>query len=174
MSRGFVKEGDIEEPPVIPPRADLPKNTPNYVTPRGMALLQREKEQLLEERTALRREAEKEKEKRRELAVVNGKLDKLNERIGSARPVDPAQQPGDEVRFGATVRYRMNGTERELTIVGVDEASFKERRVAFTAPIARALNGTRVGETALFERGRETQELEVLSVDYTGESAEDL
>ena len=46
MSRGFVKEDDQEEAPLIPPRAPLPDGVANYVTPRGMRLL-------LEERDAI-------------------------------------------------------------------------------------------------------------------------
>jgi transcription elongation factor GreB len=32
MSRGFVKEDDQEETPIVPPRADLPEGVVNYVT----------------------------------------------------------------------------------------------------------------------------------------------
>ena len=50
MSRGFVKEGDQEETPIIPQRAALPVGATNYVTPAGMELLQTEREQLEHER----------------------------------------------------------------------------------------------------------------------------
>ena len=39
MSRGFVREGDQEEPVVIPQRAVLPDHVINYVTPSGMKQL---------------------------------------------------------------------------------------------------------------------------------------
>lgn len=45
MSRGFVKEGDQEETPIIPPRAALPAGATNYVTPTGMELLQAERKE---------------------------------------------------------------------------------------------------------------------------------
>ena len=38
MSRGFVKESDQEEFPMIPPRADLPLGMVNYVTEFGYDL----------------------------------------------------------------------------------------------------------------------------------------
>ena len=50
MSRGFVKEGDQEETPIIPPRAALPKGATNYVTPTGLQLLLDERKQLEDER----------------------------------------------------------------------------------------------------------------------------
>ena len=46
MSRGFVREEDQEEIPMVPPRADLPSGVTNYVTQVGM-------NQLLEERDFL-------------------------------------------------------------------------------------------------------------------------
>ena len=42
MSRGFIKEGDQEEIPMVPPRAYLPKGMPNYVTKEGLEALNKE------------------------------------------------------------------------------------------------------------------------------------
>lgn len=39
MSRGFVKEDDQEDVPMVPPRAYLPPWIPNYVTQSGMGAL---------------------------------------------------------------------------------------------------------------------------------------
>lgn len=44
MSRGFVKENDQEEIPMVPPRADLPEGVANYVTHAGMNALLAEKQ----------------------------------------------------------------------------------------------------------------------------------
>ncbi len=44
MSRGFVKEDDQEEIPVVPPRAFLPEGLTNYVTRVGMDELLAEKQ----------------------------------------------------------------------------------------------------------------------------------
>lgn len=165
MSRGFVKEDDQEEAPFIPPRAALPDGVPNYVTPRGL-------QRLLEERNAL--EAERaavvgsEDERRRAQAVVDGRLALLNERIVTARLVEPAPDH-DEVRFGSTVTFtheagRMTGTTLTFTIVGVDEADVKQSRIAFTAPLARALMGQRAGDVATLQLGAEQQRLRVVRI----------
>lgn len=165
MSRGFIKEDDQEEAPFIPPRAPLPDGVPNHVTPRGLELLHAERTEL---------EAEKNQpfanddDRRRALQVINGRLDLLNERILTARVVEPDGE-AQEVRFGSTVTFRMldgpqAGTVRTFTIVGVDEASVKELRIAFTAPIARALIGTRTDEAADFMLGDVRQRLLVLSI----------
>jgi transcription elongation factor GreB len=152
MSRGFVREDDQEEAPFIPPRAALPDGATNYVTPRGLELLHAERTALEDERTNT---VGSDDERRRTHAVINGKLDLLNERIVTARVVEPSGDAPEDVRFGTTVVYEhldgpQKGTRRTFTIVGVDEADVKEARIMFTAPIARALIGKRVGGTAEF------------------------
>lgn len=166
MSRGFVKEGDQEEVPIIPSRAALPSGATNYVTPKGMELLLQEKEQLEQERAAL--STTNEQQRRIELTVINGKLDLLRERLASARVLDPSTQPKDEVRFGATVTYKIDGAKSSQTfqIVGVDEADIAKRKIAFVAPIARGLTGHKVGDKVPFVLGKEERELEIISITY--------
>ncbi|QQX75481.1 MULTISPECIES: GreA/GreB family elongation factor [Aequorivita] len=166
MSRGFVKEGDQEETPIIPPRAALPEGVTNYVTPTGMKLLQSEREQL--ENACATLPTTHEQQRRVELAVLNGKLDLLNERIASARILDPATQPQNEVRFGATVSYKISTSPSPQTfqIVGVDEADVKKRKIAFVAPIAVALTGHKAGEVIPFNIAGGTQKLEILNIKY--------
>ena len=169
MSRGFVKEEDQEEAPFIPPRAALPAGVTNYVTPGGYG-------QLVQEREALEAESKNlnissEKEKRHAGAVIDGKLHLLKERIHSARILRPEDQPQDEVRFGATVRFRtLSGTQKdkesEFTIVGVDEADIKQQKIAFLAPLSRALTGKRQGERTQVMMAGKMQDLEILKITY--------
>ncbi|MBK8500402.1 MAG: GreA/GreB family elongation factor [Flavobacteriales bacterium] len=166
MSRGFVKEDDQEEAPFIPPRAALPDGVTNYVTPRGMRLLLAERTQLEKERADAQGS---EDDRRRAKAEIDGRLALLNERIVTARPVEPGTEPPLDVRFGVrvTVAYSsgpQQGTERIFAIVGVDEASVAEQRIAFTAPIVRALMGKRVGEHVNVILGPAQQELEVRAI----------
>src|SRR3546814_11418011 len=60
----------------------------------------------------------------------------------------------DVVGIGSRVAYRLNGTERHVTIVGHDEAEPAAHRIAFTAPLGRALMGAEAGEMVAFQ-GRE-------------------
>jgi len=166
VSRGFVKEGDQEETPIIPPRAALPGGVTNYVTPTGMELLQAERKHLETERSTL--PTVNEQQRRVELAVINGKLDLLMERIASARILYPLKQPKDEVRFGATVTYKISSAPKPQTfqIVGVDEANIANRKIAFVAPIASALTGHKVDELVPFKLGGEQRMLEILNIEY--------
>jgi len=154
MSRGFVREDDQEEAPFIPPRAPLPEGMANYVTPRGLDLLRNERLALEQERQAA---TGSDYERRRAHAEVDGRLALLQERLNTARVVEPSTLH-DEVRFGCTVTILhlngpQQGTDRQWTIVGVDEASVKELRIAFTAPLARTLMGRRVGEEVELHNG---------------------
>ena len=166
MSRGFVKEDDQEEAPFIPPRAALPDGVTNYVTPRGMRLLLEERTQLEQDRANA---TGSDDDRRRAKAEFDGRLALLNERIVTARPVEPSDGPPVDVRFGAWVNVAylngpQKGSERSFTIVGVDEASVAEERFAFTAPIVRGLMGMKVGERTTVQLGPTAQELEVLAI----------
>ncbi|MBU6123021.1 GreA/GreB family elongation factor [Hymenobacter siberiensis] len=168
MSRGFTKEDDAQTPPIIPPRAALPPGTPNYVTPAGLALLRSELAILEAERTQAEANHDNDTDRTHRLSLYNGRLALLLERIGSARVVEPAGQPPKEVRFGATVTLRTSGTgaERTLAIVGVDEAEIASGKVAFVAPIARALQGARLGQTVSFKLGPKEELVEVADIRY--------
>jgi transcription elongation factor GreB len=175
MSRAFLKNETADDPVVIPARAPLPPGVPNYVTPRGLALLRTELSELDTERAHLQAGDVDDPDRTRLLAELNGRIGALNQRIASAKVVDAHTQPHDEVRFGATVVLRTLPTgnttakseERQLTIVGVDEADAAQGRIAFTAPIARAMQGKRVSDLVSLRTGRGEQVMEVMSISYT-------
>ncbi|HSP40351.1 MAG TPA: GreA/GreB family elongation factor [Gillisia sp.] len=169
MSRGFVKEEDQEEAPFIPPRADLPLGTVNYVTPNGYQQLIAEREDLEAQLSSIT--VTDEKERRHITAVLTGKLNLLNERIASARILEPKEQPENEVRFGALVEFTITdgeqkGSKRKFQFVGVDEADIKKNKIAFFAPIAKVLTGKKVGDVVEFRRGQNAQKFEITSILY--------
>ena len=170
MSRGFVKEEDQEEPPFIPPRAPLPDGVPNYVTPQGLQLLHKEREVLEADRSRTLDADLSDHDRRHALAVINGKLDLLNERIATARVIEQPDADLEEVRFGMIVLFQQirkgsQPIERSFTIVGVDEADVKQGKIAFTAPIAKALTGSRKGDVVEFKLGSEVRQLKILRIE---------
>jgi transcription elongation factor GreB len=119
------------------------------VTARGLALLRDELAALESERAALAASRLDESGRDRRLAILNARLADLGVRVASAELVDVRRQSRDVVRFGATVTVRDEyGSLLRYTIVGVDEAAPAEGRIAFLAPVARALTGLRVGDVA--------------------------
>lgn len=166
MSRGFVKEGDQEEVPMVTPRADLPPGVINYVTPEGMALLLAERESMISQREQVDRTLENE----RRIAVnfINAKLLLLEQRISGARVINPDEQPQDEVRFGATVTLRIEATGicQNFRIVGVDEADIAKGKISFLSPLARALIHKKAGDRAVIRMGREERSFSIIRIAY--------
>ena len=171
MSKAFTKDDAWDEPVVVPPRPPLPAGVPNYVTPRGLRLLRAELAELEAERHRLDSARSDDVEWRRHQTVMARRLAELTARLASAEVIDPRRQPHDRVRFGASVMLRTvagdrAGEERRLSIVGVDEADASTGRVAFVAPIARAVLGCAVGETVSLDTPRGEELLEIVSIDF--------
>ena len=166
MSRGFVREGDQEEPVVIPQRAVLPDGVVNYVTPSGFTKLKEELQGLENDFSSI--EIEDETERRREQTLIQGKINLLKKRIATARPIDSKSQPQDEVRFGATVIFKNlnSNSSQKITITGVDEANVAQGKISFTTPIAKALTGAQVGDKVHFKLGNEIRPLLIESIHY--------
>ena len=165
MSRGFVKEDDQEEKPIIPPRAALPNGVTNYVTSNGLSLL---KEELVAINTSIADLDETDdRERRLTLGVLNGKRNLLVERINSARLLSDIKSK-DEVRFGAYVTYKISTMPAPVTIqiVGVDEADVQQQKIAFVAPIATTLMGAKVGDTLDFKLGNELKKITIENIAY--------
>ena len=166
MSRGFVKESDQEDLPIVPPRADLPAGTVNYVTVAGYDELLAERDQLINERDSLT--VSDENEKRITVNFINAKLDLLNDRIASAKVVDLSKQPKDKVRFGAEVFFTKDSDPKiqHYQIVGVDEANIAKGKIAFTSPIAKIFMDRKVGETAKLKLEKGEKEFKIVEVRY--------
>jgi len=84
--------------------------------------------------------------------------------------VDPTQQKNlDQVFFGATVTYaHERGTERTITIVGVDEADLGRGQVSWISPIARTLMKAHEGDILEFRTPAGVEHIEVLAIRYGG------
>ncbi len=167
MSRGFVKEDDQEEVPMVPPRAHLPAGVPNYVTRTGMDQLLAEQQALMDEIKNL--DIASEKERRIAANHINAKLQLLNNRIAEARIIDPETQPCDEIRFGATVTLKSEGTHdiETFQIVGVDEADISGGKISFLSPLARALTNKKTGDKVLLKRPKGDRVVEIMAITYS-------
>jgi transcription elongation factor GreB len=172
VSKAFTSEETPDEPALVAPRAPLPAGVTNFVTARGLDLLRTEQRSLIAERAGI--EALGEGEARtRALAVWSQRVTDLEQRLASATLVDAAAQPKHEVRFGAHVVVRgEGGPERHYQIVGVDEADAAQGRIAFVSPLARALLGSKVGDSALVRTPRGEEELEICAIRYASAAPE--
>lgn len=104
---------------------------------------------------------------KRKLREIDRRIRFLSKRLDSAVVVDNAGKEHERVYFGATVTVAdEEGTERTVTIVGVDEFDAARGRVSWISPIATALLKASVGDTVTLRTPRGTEELEILDVRY--------
>lgn len=150
MSVAFRRDSDEEH---REPRFELPIPAgPNWVTPRGLALIEQKRAEL---GAAVEAEADAER-----LEALRRELRYWHTRHATA-VLAAAPAPG-EAGIGSRVSFRLANTTRDVEIVGGDEADPAAGRIAFHAPIARALISAGVGDRVDFG-GRE-EAIEVLAV----------
>lgn len=153
MSRAFVKE-DSEAPP--PPPLERPVSAaPNRVTRRGARLIEAEIARIEAELAAQPDESA--------AALLRRDLRYWSARRVSARPEEPDPAPG-AAGFGVRVTLRRGGRTSEVEIVGEDEADPAEGRIAWTSPLARALDGAEPGDTVELNAGGRAEAIELLAV----------
>ena len=138
MSVAFRRESDEEH---LEPRFELPiPPGPNLVTPRGLEQIQARNEEL---------EAKLEtdlSEEDRKAVLRDARY--WRQRLASAELAPPAD--GSEVALGTRVTFVRSGQTQVLDVVGHDESEPAANRVAFTAPLMRALMGAEVGDEVEF------------------------
>lgn len=151
MSVAFRRESDEEH---LEPRFEIPLPPgPNLVTARGLELIA-VKVAALEAALPPASEADARKAVMRDLRYW-----RQRQATAELRP----KASGDQVRFGARVRYRLDGKGNTVTIVGHDEADPANHLLSFLAPLSRALLGAQVGDELDF--GGKEAVLEVLAID---------
>ncbi len=105
---------------------------------------------------------------RKKLREIDRRLGYLAKVMKEAKQVDPAAQPSrDQVRFGATVELAdEDDARRTVTIVGDDEADATSGLIGWSAPIARALVGARIGDERLVRLPAGDKAYEVMAITY--------
>jgi transcription elongation factor GreB len=105
---------------------------------------------------------------RKRMREIDRELNFLAKRMKAARVIDPARQPDQtRVLFGATVEIADEDDARmTLTLVGDDEQDATARRIGWSAPIARALRGARVGDLRKVTLPGGEKEWEVIAITY--------
>lgn len=186
MSKAFTKEtgaDDNEETAILP----LSVGGKNYITPQGYDRLRSELLDLIDnERPAVvdivhwaasngdRSENGDYIYGKKRLREIDRRIRFLTQRLEIAEISNPCIHHGnDQVFFGATVTYMDDqGSERTVTILGVDEALCGLGQISWVSPVARALLKSRVGDEVTLVTPQGAQVLEVLKVDYPAADTE--
>lgn len=146
MSVAFRRESDEEH---LEPKFERPLPPgPNLVTARGLALIA---SRIVELDEALRASDPSD-----EVGTAELKRDLRYWRARQASARLTPAAPGDEAAFGSRIAYRTaDGADATIDIVGQDEADPGAGRIAYSAPLARALIGTGAGDRIAFGGGLE-------------------
>jgi transcription elongation GreA/GreB family factor len=134
LSVAFRRESDEEH---LEPKFEIPLPPgANIVTARGLALIEAK---VAEWNAAVAGAADDDARKRarRDLAY-------WNTRLSTARVADAPM--GGVAGIGSKVTFELNGKRRAIEIVGHDEADPANDRIAFAAPLAKAMIGAEAGD----------------------------
>ena len=156
----------------------------NYITPSGLQRLRDEHRFLLtRERPAVtavvawaagngdRSENADYQYGKRRLRQIDRRIRYLTKRIDGAEVVDPEATRGGRaathIFFGSTVRYtNAAGTERVVSIVGVDEVDLSRNHISWMSPLARALMKSGPGDRVVLHAPGGTEQLQIVEVRY--------
>ena len=107
---------------------------------------------------------------KKRLREIDRRLAHLARIMKAAKIVDPAKQEDrGQVRFGATVELAdEDDNRRTLTIVGDDETDASVGRIGWSAPLARALIGARMGDERTVRLPAGEKSYEVMAITYPG------
>ncbi len=105
---------------------------------------------------------------RKRMREIDRELAFLARRMKASRVVDPAlMEDRSRVLFGATVEIAdEDDNRRVLTIVGDDEQDATNNLIGWSAPIAKALRGARVGDSRIVRLPSGEKEWEIMAVSY--------
>ena len=152
---------------------------PNYMTPEGARKLSEEMARLRSERPKVVQDvadaaAQGDRSENAEYIYGKKKLREsdrrmyfLTHRLKDAVVVDPKEQRGDKVFFGATVEVDdEDGARSTFFIVGEDESDGSQGKISYKSPVGRALIGKRLGDVITVRRPSGEVELEIVAVRY--------
>ncbi len=188
MSKAFTKESDgegeeLDHAAEEAAHAQL-AGVKNYITPTGLQRLKDEHRFLLtRERPAVtqvvawaasngdRSENADYQYGKRRLREIDRRIRFLTKRIDAAEVVEPEAarngRAATQVFFGATVRYaNASGTERVVSVVGLDEVDLDRNHISWMSPLARALMKSGPGDCVVLHAPGGTEQLQILEVRY--------
>jgi transcription elongation factor GreA len=101
-------------------------------------------------------------------SFIEGRLAELEDKIARAEIIDPKKLSGKQVMFGATVTLVDEDTDEKAKyqIVGPDESDISSGRISISSPLARALIGKSVGDSAEVSTPGGTKSYEIVKVAF--------
>lgn len=180
MSKAFVKEAVDDDEDV---REDLPapKGT-QHITSQGFAMLQAElhrlwrveRPQITNEVAAAAAQGDRSENAeyiygKKKLREIDRRIRYLQRRLDAVTVVVPSKEQMGRVFFGAWFTIE-DEDEKQLSycVVGTDEVDLAARKISVASPVAQALLGKRVGESAVVHRPKGPTEVTIRKIWYEG------
>ncbi len=159
----------------------MKEKTKNYITPKGLKVLQEELHQLQRvERPEViktiswaagngdRSENADYIYGKKRLREIDKRVRFLSSRIDQAYVVDPTSIQNVKIQFGASVEIEDEDSVLKLIgIVGVDEINTAKGHISWRSPIGSSLIGKEVGDTIEVPTPKGVKTYEIISVVYT-------
>ena len=101
-------------------------------------------------------------------SFIEGRIQDLEAVLSRAQVIDVSGTKSDVIRFGATVLVADEDTddEKRYQIVGDYEADIEKNKISLSSPLAKALIGKEVGDTAEYVAPGGKKSFEILEIKY--------
>lgn len=101
-------------------------------------------------------------------SFIEGRIQDLEAVLSRAQVIDISGTKSDVIRFGATVLVADEDTddEKRYQIVGDYEADIEKNKISLSSPLAKALIGKEVGDTAEYVAPGGKKSFEILEIKY--------
>lgn len=181
MSKAFTKETDNDTDDELEQPDALPAHVKNYMTPTGVAAMQKEfhllqtveRPKVVEVVAWAASNGDRSENGdyiygKKRLREIDRRMRYITKQLERAVVVDPAQQQGlEQVFFGATVTYaKADDTEHTVQLVGVDETDINAGKISWLSPVAKALMKAKVDDVVKVKTPSGLEQLEVLEITY--------
>ncbi len=104
----------------------------------------------------------------RQTEFLRRRVKELEDSLSRAQIIDISKMAGDTIKFGATVTIVDEDTDEEIRyqLVGDFESDASNGRISVSSPVARALMGKEVGDSAEVATPGGGRFFEVLKIEY--------
>ena len=101
-------------------------------------------------------------------SFIEGRIQDLEAVLSRAQVIDVSDTKSDVIRFGVTVLVADEDTddEKRYQIVGDYEADIEKNKISLSSPLAKALIGKEVGDTAEYVAPGGKKSFEILEIKY--------
>ena len=100
---------------------------------------------------------------REEQSFIEGRIQEIEDMIKNAEIITHSAQHSN-VAIGSTIKVRVNGEEKEYSIVGSNEANPSEGKISNESTVGVALLGKKVGDKVTITTPAGDKEYEIVSI----------